>query len=631
MRAISFSGVCLLCAVYSATVFGADALSVCVASMETATDLNLTKGNPQGVAGPADGKALLFGAGGSADFEGRIDLKSRGADPKDFDLIKLEVKADRGAFVRIGLENHPGPGDLSYWYVLDGLRGPLDWHTIYVDLTRPEEIKRAKGERMPWRKGMDKGTESDRGIQISGHVTDRNRKAQGPDRRIWLGAIRLVKEAVHLDWDQTQAPCTWGPGKDLVYTYPLTVTNKLDKPITVKLRLAPFQAKEAHAALEQDTVTLAAREAQTVKAKITLPAAAAAGKKPLFCERFSAFASAEGVPDSEVTIVRSSDPIHLTVTVPFAEEKLAYPLLAPPSKLPAALIHLDEALAKENAAVPTKGLVENALENGLYQYNEKYAAKGNVDQFRKTLIAAAILHDLTGEGKYLKTASELLNALPDIWAKFQKSEEAQPIREISSGVVARWNDANHYVLGLGWLVCGTTRSPYYYGTAGNGRHGSMSSIAWAFDMLAPTLDPALRQRVLTGFFVPAALQCRNHYIGDSNQQATIAATCMYAGLATRNWPLVSFAYSSEHGLSGIADWCFDDDGIQIRKNYQTYTLWPMFWIMEMLYGRGLNLYEQDQKRLTTFVTVNPATKDRGGPFEDRYFWEFIRQQRITEE
>jgi hypothetical protein len=28
----------------------------------------------------------------------------------------LEVKADRAAFLRVAVENHPRPGDISYWY-----------------------------------------------------------------------------------------------------------------------------------------------------------------------------------------------------------------------------------------------------------------------------------------------------------------------------------------------------------------------------------------------------------------------------------------------------------------------------------------------------------------------------------
>lgn len=612
----------------AAPTVSAGELSKIVTDMQSAEALDLTKGTLKPASGPNGGKALLF-SDATGSFAGRIDLIALGVNPKDFDLIKIEVKADRGAFMRIGVENHPNAADLSYWYILDSLRGPFEWKTIWVDLTRPEEIKSRGGKRQSWRKGMAEGSEKAQGIVIRGNVSDRNRKEQGPNRRIWLGKLRFVKEAVHLDWDQTKAPYTWGDGKDLVYTYPLTVTNKLDKPVTAKLRLAPFEAKEARAALEQETVQLKPKEAKTVKAMLTLPAAVAAMKEPLYCERFSAFARAEGIADSEVTIVRSSDPIHLTVTVPFPEEKMQFPLLPRPSKLPDSVLQFGKEVARQNAGARSpEALIEGALQYGLYRYAQDGHQAG---QFRKTLTAAAYLYDFTGEEKYKQIATTLLEALPRIWQKWYEEYEKDTVREISAGIVSRWGERNHYVLGLGWLVMGTMRSPYLYRKGGgNGHAGSVSSLAYAFDIMASSLTPEERDDILEGFFVPAGLQCRNHYIGDSNQQATLDVTAMYTGLATRNWPLVSFAYSSEHGLQSIAKWCFDDDGIQIRKNYQTYTLRPMLWSMELLYGRGLNLYERDKERLELFVHANPGAKGKGKPFEDKYFWEFVEEERIKE-
>jgi hypothetical protein len=70
-----------------------------------------------------------------------------------------------------------------------------------IDLQRPEEIKEAGSY-----KGMETADPSLRGLRIAGFIAETHRLSQPPDRRIWLGPLRLVKKAVDLDWDQRRAP-----------------------------------------------------------------------------------------------------------------------------------------------------------------------------------------------------------------------------------------------------------------------------------------------------------------------------------------------------------------------------------------------------------------------------------------
>ena len=558
-------------------------------------------------------------------FNERIDLASSGVEPAQYDLIVLDVEADRGAVMKLGLENYPRAGDIAYWWVLDSMRGAFRRTTIWVDLRVPEEIKAGGDKRARWRKGMAADSRDRRGLQISGSVKDLGSHKQGPGRRIWVGDVRFVKKAIHLDWDQRKAPYTWGRGRDLVFTYPLELTNRLDRSVTARLALRPFEVTHARATLSAQTVRLSPGQMRTVDARVSLPAAVAAAKPPLYCERFLATATAEGIADSTVTILRSSDPIHLTVTVPVDEKRMGASLFPRPRGLPASLTRFDEEAARRHADRAPEELIEVAMQHGLYQYGKDTHGVG---QFRKTFIAAAWLYDVTGEQEYLRTATRLAEALPGIWEKFERAYRAEPVRVISNGVVARWNAGNHYTLGLGWLVLGTQRSPYYYGRSGNGAGGGMGALAYAFDVIAPKLDDARRARIIEGFFLPAGIQARNHYIGDGNQQATANVTALYAGLAARNWPLVSFAVSSEHGYHAILEWCFDDDGVQIRKNYQTYTLRPLLWASELLYGRGVNLYERYERRFAQTVNADTKAKGKGGPFQDGYFWEYVKRNRL---
>jgi hypothetical protein len=147
-------------------------------------------------------------------------------------------------------------------------------------------------------------------------------RSQGPERRIWIGKIRFVKEAVHLDWDQTKAAYSWGKGQDLVYTYPLTIRNELNRPVTAKIAFQPIETRHARATVDNQAVPLEAGQTRTIDARIGLPASVAARQEPLYCERFLVTADAENIDDSTVTVLRSSDPIHLTVTVPLDERDL---------------------------------------------------------------------------------------------------------------------------------------------------------------------------------------------------------------------------------------------------------------------------------------------------------------------
>src|SRR5690606_24928730 len=106
--------------------------------------------------------------------------------------------------------------------------------------------------------------------------------------------------------------------------------------------LEPFQADHAVASLSRSTVELEPGESKTIEATVSLPADVAAEAQPLYAERFAVFASARGVEDSEVTIVRSADPIHLSVTVPIDEEKLRLPMFPRPSSLPDYVTEFDE-------------------------------------------------------------------------------------------------------------------------------------------------------------------------------------------------------------------------------------------------------------------------------------------------
>src|SRR5262245_37426639 len=82
-------------------------LTVLANAMSASQGISIEKGEATVAAeGPQSSRVTRF----DADFAGRIDLKPLSIDPLKFDLIKVDVKADRAAFLRFSLENFPEPG-----------------------------------------------------------------------------------------------------------------------------------------------------------------------------------------------------------------------------------------------------------------------------------------------------------------------------------------------------------------------------------------------------------------------------------------------------------------------------------------------------------------------------------------
>jgi hypothetical protein len=511
----------------------------------------------------------------------RFDMAPKRIDFHDYDLLKIQVKADAHAFLVVSLENFPRPGELSHWYVLDTARLEVPWRTIWIDLNKPEEVKSAGTY-----KGMSEKSPAARGVQVGGHVADLRQKSQGPGRSVWLSDMRLVKKTIDLDWDQTKAPYAWEKGKDLVYSFPLTVSNKADKPATAVVRFAPFNVRHARATLSQEKVPLRAGETKTIQAKISLPAEFAARAAPLYCERLDVVASAEGIADSDVTILRSSDVMPLSVTVPFPEDKLQFPLLPRVSTVPETVTRFN-ARTRENAVKLAEQVSPDDLTLALgdqfapfdsnygFTFNDKEKQLPGL-RFREGLTACAFLYDFTGEKRYLEKGSQLLLRAAELFPKRLEDWRKTPYGPISQGIFA-WN-----LLRTGWAT-GSMRWPYAYE-----RHGMFND----FDLLARDMDPMARAKIIGDFLLPAAIQMRNHYFGLSNQQDVVNYPVMYAGLVTRNWPLVSHAYDSTHGLVNQIKYNFDDNGLAAEGNYHKPTIEPILYACELLRERGIDLYDE---------------------------------------
>ncbi len=535
--------------------------------------------------GPKGGKTLRV----DGKFAGRIDLAGIGIDSKQYDLIKFEAKTPRGAFLRLSLENYPNEGELSHWYVFDGTRGPSKgWKTVWVDLRYMEEIK------LPGKyKGMAAKDPTLRGLPFMGLIVNSRRAIQEPERTMWIRKVRFVKKAIDLDWDQINFKVSWGKGKNLVYTYPVTVRNLLAKPVTVKLSLIPFDAIDAKGAFAKPTVALKAKETKTVAAKVWLGASAAERAAPLHCERFMAKAEVAGIADSDVTILRSADPIHLNVTVPIPEERLALPFYPRLKNLPKYVFNgWDQKRARLHADKLSPDMIDQFMDPESRHGSRSHIGVGSAGEFNQGMGSAAFLYAFTGEKQYFEKLRAVFKRYAEVYSKFQQEDRKKKYRLVSGGIMAG------NVLQFGFKFGGSQRPPYYYSTGGNGRFGSLFGHMHAFDLIGAELPARERRFIIKNLFVPAIIQARNHYFGLGNQQCTSNAVTLYGAILARHWPIAGFAYSAEHGLLGNLKWTFDDDGLCREGHYQEYTINPILHATELLYGCGIDLY---QKRLRDII------------------------------
>lgn len=584
---------------------GAD-LSRTVSALDSLDGIQQLQGNCTIVAeGPGGTGALRFEAAqAKEDFSGRIDLEPLGIDPRDYDLLKIEVKADNNAFLQFTLENYPEPGDVSNWYPLDSINRGSDWRTVWLDLKRPEEIQpgQVKAEAMA--------------LAITGNVRDLRWRMQGDSRCIWMRNLRLAKKAIDLECDQTKAPYEWGPQQDLVYRYPVTVTNRLDRPVTTRLSLVAAQVMHAYARLSEPRVDLKPKQSKTIEVEVRLPSNIAERMPPLYCERFEVRGFAEGIPDSETTIIRSKTyPLALSATVPIAEENLQFPLLPRPKDLPVALTGFDAAALKRAeaaAAAASPDDLDKVLEAPMqrsFSFDQDkrtfwyHAGDPPVKEFTwrflDGLSACAFLYDATGDRGYLEKGTALLLRAAELFQRDLAVWRGFPVIVGSHGILAG------NTLQLGWATGGFS-APFSLQ-----RHGMFND----FDLLARDMDPRAREKILRDLIVPAAVRMQQHVMY-FNAQAVVDYAIMYAGLASRNWPLVSYAYSSERGITNLMQWSFDEEGCSFEGHYQASTIDPLLWAAELLYRQKVNLYDFRMGTILHSRSAQAAGYPYRGPIVD---------------
>lgn len=116
-----------------------DSLVKLVSRMDDPKGIDFVEGELKAVPEGAKGAMVLRS---DRPFQSRIDFKDLKIDPRKYDLLKLQVKADARAMLQVSLENYPEPGLMSHWYLFGKTRDAfalVGGHVLVLDRVQSDK------------------------------------------------------------------------------------------------------------------------------------------------------------------------------------------------------------------------------------------------------------------------------------------------------------------------------------------------------------------------------------------------------------------------------------------------------------------------------------------------------------
>ena len=225
----------------------------------------------------------------------------RGANPFSYDLLKFDVKLEGGVSEVMAYIDVPGKESWIY--------RPIDitdygdaWMPVNLDLHLAEFILKVSHQVNACQ------------VTFQLRAIDGERPDQKPWRCVKIQNIRLVKTPIRADWNEVDY--TFSDRDGLAYTYPVWVKNLTGAPKTVTSRIEAIERVWAEATVTPKEAVVAPRDSMLFTVKISLPKAISQSVPVLYTESFQPYFSVKGMPETEVSILRSTDLIRLVVIKP---------------------------------------------------------------------------------------------------------------------------------------------------------------------------------------------------------------------------------------------------------------------------------------------------------------------------
>lgn len=232
-------------------------------------------------------------------------------DPLTYDLLKFDVKLEGGLTEVMVFVDYPGRNSWIYRPV-DITDYGDNWHTIFLDLHLAEFIL-GKTTYYKVHHPVPKGQ-----ITFLLRAVSEERPEQKQYRRICLKNIHLVKTPLRADWNEVDY--TFSNVNGLTYTYPVWVKNVSTKKQTVTVRMESVKVIWSEAKVKPEKTVISPGDSALFSVSIHLPERFAQQVPVLYAECFQPFFQVQGKLHTEVSIIRSTDPIRLVVIKPPVKE-----------------------------------------------------------------------------------------------------------------------------------------------------------------------------------------------------------------------------------------------------------------------------------------------------------------------
>ncbi len=489
-------------------------------------------------------------------------------DPLAWDLLKFEVKLEGGVSEVMAFVDYPGR--MSWIYRPFDITDYGDgWQTVHLDLKLAEFIRHVSHPL--------KGAQ----VTFQLRAIDGERPDQKPWRRVTLKNIRLVKTPLRADWNGVDY--TFSDSDGLSYSYPVRVRNTSGARQTVVPRVEAIEAVWANATVTPREAVIAPRDSALFTVKIHLPKKQAEQAPLLYTESFQPFFAVKGRPDTEVSILRSTDLIRLVVIkAPQKELPLVYTTR---EKLERArrwagttdwgkkqkddIIRAAEAVLKSDTTVPDIGGFANAYYyctehrcRLVYEgpgkhkcpiggeYLDKNFMGVDLDLDHVNIVHVRIIratlplakaYALTGDTRFSDCAKR-------IYEGYRQKYFTYPPMDL---------DAQTQTIDKGRTVFAKYMESFNFG-----------DFFMAYDLLkgCGAFTPEEAKRLERELFVPCANEMQDYRMEMSHRQENLTRCAFFMGLTTGHPTLLAFGSSSPYSLPYLNKYAASADGYPLENN-----------------------------------------------------------------
>ena len=262
------------------------------------------------VKGVNGGKALVFdfGKGGDGEWVSKT-FPGRKIDLDDYDLIKFDYRVENGGgYFSVRFQQWPYLGGfMALGHHIDPPFRPREWQTMTFNIHEPENA---------WGQSYNRD-ESLMMLSFGNIIAD-----PGKSVRVYVDNIRLIRRQFSVDCNIDDLYLDFGKRQDLtdgssVYRYALTLRNRTDKDLNVKLHLDTSKLKHFAAKSKKDAWKLSPKDTVQALITVTVPKSAKKGLPIAYSEETLARFTVASDSSSEHTIT-------LLAAVPFKAKPHPY-------------------------------------------------------------------------------------------------------------------------------------------------------------------------------------------------------------------------------------------------------------------------------------------------------------------